>query len=411
MSEEISLLCIDPVTKFWYFRAGERARYFLDFKYNNYISAGSDYVNLKKIHDELEAKTAKGKVTEKRVQHIYENIFTQVHEKITRESAAFQKIDTLDISDDKKVEERQKLIKDAKNDGRARARNAFLLEQKMSVGDVVIVPSYGSRTLLIGIVFSQVTSDDMPYYELFEDEKKEKRKDYDRSKYTFKRQVYWLREVDYREFPKGLQGIKLQHRAINELVDNLEGLQLLLANQFVYKNKVHARIDVTTEKAVLSNDLFDLQKAIKDLNVNNVQIEQKTQISSPGYIELIAHLVDWQHFLIVSMTLIGGQVVKNSEIKLEDIAKLIPLTNTRKIFKENQAAELNEAKIRKLESEKKLKEIEDVQNSNQAGGEIDVPDNVTSEVENVRNLLEIEERNIITLPAYTQDENLKKGKK
>lgn len=405
--ETISILRINPNTKFWYFRAGERASFYLDFKYNNYISTGSPKVSLDLIHTTvLEKTTSNNHLTEKSIQSIYENLFSEVHEKLMKESETYQKVDKRNIPPEEKSTEKNRLLKIAKNDARARARNAFIFEQKMSVGDVVIVPTYGSKNLLIGIVFSGVNSEETPYFEVWEDDK---RKDYPKSDYTLKRQVYWIREIDYREFPKELQGIRFQHRAINELTENLDRMQLILANRFVYENKVHSRIDVQTQKPVFSNSLFDLQKVIKELNVDNINIQQKTQIASPGWIEFITNLSNWPGMLTVSAVLTGAavQLIRNSKLKLEDIACLIPHTKTREIFKENREAELNEAKIRRLKSEQELKNFnsETQESAKKING---ISDETLKEAMEVRNILEIDERKIMKLPSSNQEKNLEK---
>lgn len=404
MENEISLLCLNPNTKFWYFRAGERARYYTDFKYNNYISAGSDFVKLSKIHKDILESQQEGYISEKGIQNIYENIFIEVHDRVTRESERYKKIEKKELPLDEKQEQLNKILKNSRKDAISRARNAFLLEQQISIGDIVIVPTYASKKLLIGIVFSQVNSDPTPYFELYEGE--DKKKEYERASYTMKRQVFWIREVDYTEFPRDLQGIKLHQRAITELTEHIDSLQLLLANQFVFNNRVYTRIDVKTNKPVLSTDLFNLQKSINDLNTENIDIIQKTQISSPGWIELITNFTDWRRLLIVFSGLIGTQIVKNSKIKLEDVVKLIPKTKTREIFLKNREAENLEADIRVLKAKQEKKELQLIVDEESENSILEIPSKTNEEVSNVRATLEIEERKIITLPAYNQEKNL-----
>lgn len=186
----------------------------------------------------------------------------------------------------------------------------------MKIGDVVIVPGKSAKKFLIGIVLSDCFDTDIKH-EFIPNKKKEQ--SYDECYFTLKRGVYWIKEISFNEFPDKMNAITNAHQSVLNILNYADSINPLISSRYIYKENCFMRIGVKTQKNVSSDDLYYLQKITHEvIKENNIIINQKTKVQSPGDIEFYINLA--QQHPYVAFVLIMGLLF--TEIKIPNVIEI-----------------------------------------------------------------------------------------
>ncbi|WEA53331.1 hypothetical protein PWO95_01900 [Weissella paramesenteroides] len=254
ISSAISIVDIPNDTKVWFVRAGRAAKYWDDFRLNDYIGVDRE--------DIPDFRSPEGNtVNLKEVQHNYRD---QIYRNSIR-----------NLSKEEIAERKHSLTMSAAR--RAGVLRAFRHEIK--IGDLILSPGKGTKELILGIITSDAIISTINHVNLdFE---------YEKSPFDNIRTVSWLKRVSFFDIPNEVNFIRHGNGAIFEVTENIEKILPLYFSFYQYNGFFNARITVGTREPVTSDDLYDLQGVIvKTKNNPSVSIEQKTKIESPGHVLL-----------------------------------------------------------------------------------------------------------------------------
>lgn len=352
---ELKCLKLADTTKYWFVRAGKNAMYYSDFKINNYIAVGSEFIDVDKLHNKLNEP----EIDEYNLLQTYKNFFEQEYlDKVK---------DKLEKGDKK---ESKKIISDAKREASAQATNSFNFEQKISVGDIVIVPSYGARSLLIGVVLSPAGKFEVPHNVQI-NELTRKEKEYQGAPFVLKRQIFWLKEIDKFELRNTILGVQNRHWTITDISQHAFNIQLVLSSFLIFEDKLYRRIYVNKKTDITSREWFELQRFIVESSPDDVDIAQKIQVSSPGDIILSTVVENWHTIAWIVGILGGGGIAKktiwdnvikpqltNANLPAGGVLSLLS-KGGKEIFNNNKQIELNDSKRKLRESQNALQGITD----------------------------------------------------
>lgn len=369
--KDLKCLKLASTTKYWYVRAGKQAKYYTDFKINNYIAVGSDFIDVDSLSDELSRK----EVDEHNLLQTYKDFFQKAYlDKIKYE---IEKIDEKEAS---------QLTLNTKKEADAQAANSFIFQQQISVGDIVVMPSRGARTLLIGVVLSPAGKFAVPHNKQFKG-LTGKEKEYEGAPFVLRRQIFWLKEISKFELKNTILGVQNRHWTITDITKYAFNIQLTLSSFVIFEDKLYRRIYVNKESDISSREWFELQKFIVESSPDEVDIAQKIRVSSPGDIVLSTVVEHWQTIVWIVGILGSGGIAKktlwdniikpqleNSNLPAGGVLSLLS-ENGREIFKNNKQIELNDSRRKQKESLRALQEIDSL--INVKGDIVPVPDTET----------------------------------
>lgn len=254
ISNSISIVDVPHDTKIWFVRSGKAAKYWDDFRLNNYIG-----VNRENISD---FRSPKGNTVNLReIQNSYRN---QLYRNSIR-----------DLSEEEIAERKHSLRMSAAR----RAGVLRIFRHEIKIGDLVLTPGKGTKEFILGIITSNALISHVNHVKL--DFK------YELSPFDNIRTVSWLKRVSFFDIPNEVKFIRHGNGSIFEVTENIEKILPLYFSFYQYNGFINARVTVGTTQAVTSDDLYNLQSVIvKTKNNQSVSIEQKTKIESPGYLLL-----------------------------------------------------------------------------------------------------------------------------
>ena len=384
-------------TNYWFVRASKGARYYKDFMINNFIAVAS-ITNLNFIH-----KIDISNISKKNALKLYKKYFNKYVEDTIKNDTQYQEA---------KTEENKKKIKSQKlSRSTTLSRINYSFINEMKTGDIIIVPGKSAAKFLIGIIVSDCF-DNKINHKLIPN--KYEKQSYEECYFKLKRRVYWIKEITNNEFPDKMYSITNTHQSVLNILNYADNINPLISSYYIYKGNCFMRVGVKTKKNVSSDDLYYLQKIAHEVTVKeNVIINQKTKIQSPGDIEFIINLS--QHHPFISIIFLTATLF--GEIKIPHILEfkgIIPkITNWYYSLKKN-----------KLDLEKEKEEIKQKQIETQIKQEELRRERIkTKEIENDRNdildkfnnneLKMIKDLNLTTksvgneIPVEKQMENLK----
>lgn len=337
-----TFLSIPNSTQYWFVRAGTGARYFHDFKTNNFIAIGDNEVKL----DELKEIDHRHRQLKETFEAEYKRIFNDTYLELLEESSDYRELSSSEQSDEKEKTKRSSTIS---------ATKTFSFVEEMNIGDYILVPYKSSAAFLIGLIVSDVF--DSP----IEREYTSPEEDYFKADYDKKRYVVWIKEISGEELPDSLSWIQHGHRAVFDITEYSEEINPLISSRYLYMNKVHLQLNVNSEKEINTLNWFKFQEII----VNNypeyaTEIYQKTDVQSPGAIILETLVENWAILLPLGLSLFTGADIefKGVKIKFEGpLARFMPGYQEKKI---------EEREIAKLEKEKAKEEIKGMQLENES---------------------------------------------
>ena len=365
MENILEILDIPDNTKYWLVRAGQGEEY-EDFKKSGIIGLRYDKLTLDEIHSiknkpiivqEYTMHTSKkGKITKRK----------RSDKVIAREKENFHK--TLYKSS---ISKHYKLSKSSIAQIASRIENFV---QKMSIGDIVIVPYISSRKFLIGVITSDT-------YEITIEEQQKleakAQKEYEwklRNKQTFprkhkvsisrkRRNVKWLNEVDKSELSPKLFYTITMHQSIIDISELGSYIDRKLSTMYIKNGKLHLPLKVTTNENVTSESWEKIFKLINENKKENEVVDVKINVENPGDIVFLQDLQTIYEITTCVITIIASisalffGEINTSFIKVKG---LIPLAEERKKRKEEQRNLKieNDYKIEKYKEEVRRLKIE-----------------------------------------------------
>ena len=373
MDNILEILEIPEKTKYWLVRAGKGEEY-EDFKKTGIIGLRYDKLTLDEINS---IKNTPIKV-QKYITYTNKNgkiIQRKRSEKaIMRDKENFYK--TMYKSS---ISKHYKLSKSAVAQIASRIENFV---QKMSIGDIIMVPYISSRKLLVGVITSDT-------YEITREEQ-QKLEEKAQREYELKlknnpslvrkhsvsisrkrRNVKWLNEVDKSKLSPNLFYTITMHQSVIDISEFGEYIDRLLTPIYIKNNKLHLLLKINSEKPVdseLWGKLFDIINSNK--NKDEV-VNIKTHVESPGWFEL-EQLFD--NNKITAVSLLIASIFGNLDIKGIKIKGALPFILERKKIKEeirgmkidNDYKEKNNEILLKInEEELNKKRLENAEKANE----------------------------------------------
>lgn len=329
MDNILEILEIPEKTKYWLVRAGKGEEY-EDFKKTGIIGLRYDKLTLDEINS---IKNTPIKV-QKYITYTNKNgkiIQRKRSEKaIMRDKENFYK--TMYKSS---ISKHYKLSKSAVAQIASRIENFV---QKMSIGDIIMVPYISSRKFLVGVITSDT-------YEITREEQ-QKLEEKAQREYELKlknnpslvrkhsvsisrkrRNVKWLNEVDKSKLSPNLFYTITMHQSVIDISEFGEYIDRLLTPIYIKNNKLHLLLKINSEKPVdseLWGKLFDIINSNK--NKDEV-VNIKTHVESPGWFEL-EQLFD--NNKITAVSLLIASIFGNLDIKGIKIKGALPFILERK---------------------------------------------------------------------------------
>lgn len=329
MDNVLKFVKIPDETNYWFVRASRGARYYKDFMVNNFIAVASivDLNFIKKIN--VVGLTKKDALT------IFKKKFNK-YVRDTIENYEPYKNATTDVAKEKEKSKRL-----ARSTTLSKVNYSFVNEMK--IGDIVIVPGKSAKSFLIGIVSSDCFDTDIKHEFI---PNKKKKQSYDECYFTLKRGVFWLKEISFSEFPDKMNSITNTHQSVLNISNYAESINPLISSRYIYKENFFIRIGVKTKDNVSSDDLYYLQKITHEIiKENDITINQKTKVQSPGHIEFFA--LAQQHPVMALVVLLGSLFAEIKIPNLIEIKAIIP----------GITAWINKLKMNKLDSELQQQQI------------------------------------------------------
>lgn len=277
---------------FWLVRA-DGGKYYQDFKENNFISISNNEVSLNEIKERSQPSLFKDTLMMER-EELQKYISSVYPEKNNRQLGH--------------------LITRHMN---------FLFTMKE--GDIVLVPSKGSKSFLIGKISSQPFECSEKELLAFETAEFENCPD------TKRRKVEWLKEIYGEGIPKEVHWIFSAHQAVFNLDDHIEHLLRLVSPMYIYKEKISLNLKINTKGNMTSSQWFNFytitQKFIEfledEMNMNKkINIDTQTNVQSPGFLNLIFD--DLRVFLLFTAVLFGEIEIKRYDINIS-IKGIVPI--------------------------------------------------------------------------------------
>lgn len=338
-----NVLSIPDNTKYWLVRANSKAVFFNDFKYNNFIAIGDNYVKLSDLNRIPSVLRTTSDLLKNQYKEIFFNRNIKFHEEFSNNN----------------LEENE--LKKIKRSSSIAASKAYKFIEKMQIGDVVIVPNERSSYFLLGIIISGPFDDDIHHVKLESTLDISDDVGYQISSFEKKRRVFWIKEFSHNELPRKLSWIFKTRQTIYELTHFANEINPLLSLTYFYKDNFYTRINVTSKKPLSTDDFFNLQKTIRELSLQKSKsdIFQKIDIQSPGFISLNTILENWQVIMVIIGSLFGNVDIDVAGFKMH-VKGIIPYFLGREHQKTMELLEENikEEEVRSKRDDNTLKELQ-----------------------------------------------------
>lgn len=314
--EQGKILEIPKDTKYWLVRA-DGGRYYNDFLLNNFIAISDDEITLDAINEFPQLNTEIGRTIEG-----YKSLYQEKYEDWNNQQIAHAASRTL------------KFIEEIKEN------------------DIVVVPSHRSTTFIVGIVVGDTyestgTESEVPIH-------------YHTCPYLKRRKVHWIKEVPRSAISEKMYWILSSHQSILSLDEHAEYIDKLLAPIYIKNGFCYGALNVNKKKGVTSSEWLKLYNVIEDVKEDSSKIIVKSNVQSPGYIEILSELANLPKVVSIILLLSGGLFGK---IKLGgiEVQGVIPyFFGNGKLERERMRLENENMKLdndlKRIDVEKKKKE-------------------------------------------------------
>lgn len=345
-------LQIPDDTKYWLCRA-DGGQFFDDYVTNGFIAVNDHGVSLENL---LEMQP--DSLTNESTTILYEQ-----YKSIFLESEYFNNIleqlkndPEVDPNDANKIYRRKAF---------AAALRSFEFIVSMKVGDFIVVPSYRSQNYQIGIISTNVFISDLDRVNMTVD---------NLSLYKFKRKVIWLKNIYRANLPQSLSWGLTAHSTIYDITEHADDINKIVATSYVFKNTFYHQLLVTTEKNINSYQWFQFQRSIFEVaGEESESIFIKTNVQSPGFTELFAH-VDKIPIILVGIGALFGEV----SVQWNGVGVKLPgpLSYFMPGAKEKRE---HEKRMRDLEYREKLASVEALELANKSNQQDEEKNTITLE--------------------------------
>jgi len=241
LAQQLRVPCVKENSRIWFFRT-QSGLFYYDFYLNGYIALGWDLVSSTLIADTGKSKKVKREI----------------------------------ISELYPEEKRPGLILGQMDD----------FYNGMEHGDFVVIPSEGGKTIAIGILGNIMT----------EVTHIKQESDYEHCKYTHKRAVKWVKQIDIWT-DIYLSGILRGQQTISDITQYSDLVYRNLYPIYISEAGVHLTLKKTSsanlrvkDNIVLQSSILKVSEAITDFyneDDGSDSITIRTAVGSPGFIEII----------------------------------------------------------------------------------------------------------------------------
>lgn len=331
----VGIPVVSDDVKIWMVRT-QSGRYYADFVQNNYVALGWDKINYKYL-SKLQTKEAKN------------NYIKEIYPDEKRPGLILSQIETF--------------------------------TEKIKPGDYIIIPSKGGGSVSLGIANDKV--DKIQHVQ--------REEEYEVCNYKMKISVTWIKEIHT------YQDVYLFKilRAVQTISDVTKHKDLILRNSydlFISEDSIHLMLKKTTHSpCMLENRLgFDsaiytiFENANKLYGVKNQQIEYKTAISSPGFIEIILPMSGSAMLLAMVVALTLKSKNTKDGVSFSGVSAIIKSISD--LFNDKVERDLKRKQIQKLDVEIESisidNEIKKINLQNIQQGVIDSK-NITQQIEQI----------------------------
>jgi len=262
---------ISTTRKYWLVRT-QGGLYYDDFKTENFIAIGYNQINLIDINESRE-----------RVPNHPENFLSVIVKgKITDEKQP-----------------------------RYAAKQLLKFVYEIKKGDIVLIPSFNSRTVSIGEVTDSIVhlDNDAPNVTTPKGGSK-------KCPYIKRKPVKWLKEVKRAQLDPLLYKLLFSHHFISDgsAYDNI--IDNMLHDLYIKGREAYLVLDVATQRDILARNLFDTgsqllnivdeYSAESDIEINSDGIDVKLALRSPGNIQLSGKQVTAILLIALGILFING---------------------------------------------------------------------------------------------------------
>lgn len=343
---EFNFLDIPIETKYWFVRASTKARFYDDFRNNNFIAIGHNSVELSTLSN-IDNKM---KEESKLLKTAYQTIFHDTYIAEIKNNNDYK-----ELSDT----EKSKKIESVKRSATIAANKTLAFVEEMEIGDYIILPFRGSDFFLIGMVVSDVFDEEIDHQDMGPNNT------YEFSTYDKKRRVIWVKEITINEFPDKLMWVQRAHKSIFDITKNAEEINPIIANEYIYNGRVHMKINVNTKDPISTSTWYQYQKLLnRTIGQKENEVYQKTNVQSPGNIILETLVSNWQYLALAGGALFFDVDVDIKGVKFKThgaLSFLLPGDKERKAtqsIKDSIEIEKDKELLKSMKLDNKLKELE-----------------------------------------------------
>lgn len=308
---EFNIPIIRKDQKVWFFRT-KAGKFYYDFRRNGFIALGWNLISPELITSSNHSKDAKKSLIEK-------------------------------------------LYPDEKRPGLIFGQMDVFYNQ-MQVGDLVIIPSEGTKQITIGRIGNLI-------------EKVERKADnveYARCSYAHKRIVEWMKRVDAWQDVYLFKALRAQ-QTISDITEDAKLVFRNLFPVYVFEDSIHLTIQKPTQAELSLSSNVSLLSSIMQICDSTAQLygqasfcddmRMKTAVGSPGFLEII-----WPEIPVATIsvafivkTLIGKQ--KNADGSLSDGVMAI-IAKTNELVNDHHNRKKIDAETKKINAEASLTEVQ-----------------------------------------------------
>lgn len=252
----VTVLDIPASTNYWIIRASG-GRYAMDFKVNNRVTLNSENININLVSPKFKKFRAKFE------EH-------KIKESINKKEDSYPSQQSITIA----------------------AKKVFNFVHVMKIGDIVLVPTYKSLSFMVGVVTSKVKQYPEKKIELNDTHQG---KTIDTSPDKFYREVYWLNDVSRNRIDSSLLYILTMHQSLIEIKENTFHIDKLISPLYLKEENLNLSLKVNKKEEISTEQWGKFYYHLNNTKKDNEKITVKTNVQSPGNIELtisIANLPD-----------------------------------------------------------------------------------------------------------------------
>lgn len=300
---------------------------------------------------------------------------------------------------------RQSLISKIKETYSDTSKGGYIIRQlstfvfELAVGDIVMIPDKYSRNISFGEIIGDAY--ELPSTGNWDDSK-------ETTTFRKRRKVRWIKTAVRATLDANLQTFTHTQHIISNISDKADYIDRTLFPLYRSGNRTHGRIDVNLYDALRGKDLFQFGASLFALTdelledagekTDTDDVEVKTKIQSPGYLELIHP----DPVLVVAAMALVGWLALGGRIKMGyDGVKANFEASTPGGLMKQISEFLNDREDRKLKSSVRKKLIEKLEAS---GDKMEVSAHLE-----ILNLVNSHKQEDKQLPASSLDESEKTG--